>query len=344
MNTTLKLEDFHFDLPPELIASQPVEPRSACRLMDVSAACRGRIFDELPQLLVPGDLLVINDSKVMRARLWGHKATGGAIEILIERVQTDTQALAHVRSSKSPKPGSLLWVGETAIEVVGRQADLFELALVDSDWDSLMANAGHMPLPPYIQRDAVPSDECDYQTVYATHTGSVAAPTAGLHFDAPLFAQLAARGVEIGRLTLHVGAGTFAPIRTSDITAHQMHSERVQVSDTLCEQIRATHAAGRRVIAVGTTCVRALETAAKSGDIAPYAGETDIFIYPGFRFNCVDGLITNFHLPGSSLILLVAAFAGAEVIKSAYQQAIGEGYRFYSYGDAMLLAPADSAR
>ncbi|WP_434984398.1 tRNA preQ1(34) S-adenosylmethionine ribosyltransferase-isomerase QueA [Vreelandella zhaodongensis] len=337
--------DFHFELPDELIARYPSEQRSDCRLLCVdgqSGALEHRRFPDLLELLEPGDLLVFNDTRVIPARLHGHKASGGKVEMLLERPLDSHRGLAHIRSSKSPKPGTeLIFEGDIHAVVEGRREALFELRFLgDTPMIALLEKHGHMPLPPYITRDDELSDRERYQTVYARRDGAVAAPTAGLHFDQPLLDALAAKGINSAFVTLHVGAGTFQPVRVDNILEHHMHSEWIEVSEAACQQVRDTQAAGKRVIAVGTTSVRCLESAclkSSDGQIAPYSGDTDIFIYPGYQWRCVDALITNFHLPESTLLMLVSAFAGYEHMMCAYRTAVDERYAFFSYGDAMLL-------
>ncbi|QPL46809.1 tRNA preQ1(34) S-adenosylmethionine ribosyltransferase-isomerase QueA [Halomonas sp. A40-4] len=337
--------DFHFELPDELIARYPSEQRSDCRLLCVdgqSGALEHRRFPDLLELLEPGDLLVFNDTRVIPARLHGQKASGGKVEMLLERPLDTHRGLAHLRSSKSPKPGTkLVFEGDIHAVVEGRHDALFELRFLgDTPMIALLEKHGHMPLPPYITREDELSDRERYQTVYARRDGAVAAPTAGLHFDQPLLDALAEKGINSAFVTLHVGAGTFQPVRVDNILEHHMHSEWIDVSEDTCQQVRATQAAGKRVIAVGTTSVRCLESAClKSPDnqIAPFSGDTDIFIYPGYEWRCVDALITNFHLPESTLLMLVSAFAGYDNIMHAYQAAVDERYAFFSYGDAMLL-------
>lgn len=337
--------DFHYELPDELIARYPSAQRSDCRLLCVNAAnseLAHRRFTDLVELLEPGDLLVFNDTRVIPARLHGHKASGGKVEMLLERPLDAQRGLAHVRSSKSPRPGTeLIFEGDVRAVVEGRQEALFELRFLgQTPLIELLERHGHMPLPPYIDRADELADRERYQTVYARRDGAVAAPTAGLHFDTPLLERLAAKGVEHTFVTLHVGAGTFQPVRADDIREHKMHSEWIEVSDAACDKVRSAQAAGRRVIAVGTTSVRCLETACNKsthGQIAPYHGETDIFIYPGYEWRCVDALITNFHLPESTLLMLVASFVGYETIMAAYREAVAERYAFFSYGDAMFL-------
>ncbi len=337
--------DFHFELPDELIARYPSEQRSDCRLLCVdgqSGALAHRRFPDLLDLLEPGDLLVFNDTRVIPARLHGHKASGGKVEMLLERPLDSHRGLAHIRSSKSPKPGTeLIFEGDIHAVVEGRRDALFELRFLgDTPMIALLEKHGHMPLPPYITREDELSDRERYQTVYARRDGAVAAPTAGLHFDQPLLDALAKKGINSAFVTLHVGAGTFQPVRVDNILEHHMHSEWIEVTDSTCQQIRETQAAGKRVIAVGTTSVRCLESAcmkSSDGQIAPFSGDTDIFIYPGYEWRCVDALITNFHLPESTLLMLVSAFAGYEHIMQAYRTAVEERYAFFSYGDAMLL-------
>ncbi|MGR4066810.1 tRNA preQ1(34) S-adenosylmethionine ribosyltransferase-isomerase QueA [Billgrantia sp. C5P2] len=337
--------DFHYELPEELIARYPSERRSDCRLLCVngeSGELAHRRFTDLVELLEPGDLLVFNDTRVIPARLHGHKASGGKVEMLLERPLDAHRGLAHIRSSKSPKPGTeLIFEGDIRAVVEGRREALFELRFLgETPLIELLERHGHMPLPPYIDRADELADRDRYQTVYARRDGAVAAPTAGLHFDEPLLERLAAKGVESAFVTLHVGAGTFQPVRADDIREHQMHSEWIEVNEAACDKVRAAKAAGRRVIAVGTTSVRCLESACASsadGEIAPFSGETDIFIYPGYAWRCVDALITNFHLPESTLLMLVSSFAGYEATMAAYREAVAERYAFFSYGDAMFL-------
>ncbi|HSP30925.1 MAG TPA: tRNA preQ1(34) S-adenosylmethionine ribosyltransferase-isomerase QueA [Halomonas sp.] len=337
--------DFHYELPDELIARYPSEQRSDCRLLCVdgqSGALEHRRFPDLLELLEPGDLLVFNDTRVIPARLHGHKASGGKVEMLLERPLDAYRGLAHIRSSKSPKPGTeLIFEGDVHAIVEGRRDALFELRFLgDTPMIALLEKHGHMPLPPYITREDELSDRERYQTVYARRDGAVAAPTAGLHFDQPLLDALADKGINRAFVTLHVGAGTFQPVRVDNILEHHMHSEWIEVTEETCQQVRDTLAAGKRVVAVGTTSVRCLESAcmkSSDGQIAPYSGDTDIFIYPGYQWRCVDALITNFHLPESTLLMLVSSFSGYDTIMHAYQQAVAERYAFFSYGDAMLL-------
>jgi S-adenosylmethionine:tRNA ribosyltransferase-isomerase len=336
------ISDFDYELPDELIAQFPAAARRDSRLLAVTAELENRRFAELPTLLRPDDLLVFNDTRVIKARLQATKETGGRAEILIERVTGVRSALAHVRASKSPKPGGcLLLAGEAEAAVSGREGELFELQF-STDLMPFLDEFGEVPLPPYLQRPAGDADNDRYQTIYAREPGAVAAPTAGLHFDDAMLEETRAMGVRHGWVTLHVGAGTFQSLREEQIEANRLHSERVEVSESCADAVRETRAAGGRVVAVGTTSVRALEAAAASGEIRPFAGETDLFILPGYRFRAIDAMITNFHLPQSSLLMLVAAFAGKERILSAYRHAVSENYRFFSYGDAMFLTPEDS--
>ncbi len=345
----MHLSDFDYELPESLIAQYPEVERSRSRLLallDGEPQAKDMQFRELPSLLRAGDLLVFNNTRVMPARLFGRKQTGGRVELLIERVISERQALAHLRSSKSPKPGGLLLVGgsERKVVVEGRRDALFELRLEQGDFHELMAEEGHMPLPPYIQRDDSVFDQERYQTVYALRPGAVAAPTAGLHFDQNMLDRLSALGVEQAQLTLHVGAGTFQPVRCENLDDHVMHNEWVEVDEEVCRKVEQARAAGGRVVAVGTTSVRSLEAASASGELRPYRGETRLFIRPGYRFRSVDALITNFHLPKSTLLMLVAAFAGHERVMRAYRHAVEQRYRFFSYGDAMFLTPSRQAK
>ena len=343
----LTLDDFDFHLPPELIAQHPAGERTASRLLHVGANTRiDRQFAELPQLIEPGDLLVFNDTRVIKARLLGQKESGGQIEVMIERIADRTHAIAQIRASTSPKPGSRITLENAfTLTVTGRtgeQSEFFALELIgggdpDVGLFELTERHGRLPLQPYITHAAEDTDETRYQTVYARHTGAVAAPTAGLHFDETMLAQLKERGAELAWLTLHVGAGTFQPVRVQQVAEHRMHSERFEIPATTVEAIARTRARGGRVIAVGTTSLRALEAAAQQGELRAGPAETDIFITPGYRFRVVDRLITNFHLPKSTLLMLVSAFAGFDTIRAAYRHAIEERYRFFSYGDAMLL-------
>jgi S-adenosylmethionine:tRNA ribosyltransferase-isomerase len=343
----LKKSDFHYDLPVGLIAQQPLPERSASRLLVADAPHRAladRSFHELPELLRSGDLLVFNDTRVLPARLFGRKPSGGAVEIMLERITGTHTATAMLGVSKKPREGSLIELdGGPPVRVLGRDGQFFELRFECSEpLEKVLLRIGHMPLPPYIARPDDASDAERYQTVYARRSGAVAAPTAGLHFDAALLDALRARGVDSGYITLHVGAGTFQPVRAEKVEDHEMHREWLNVGAELVEKIHHTRARGGRVIAVGTTVVRALETARGAhGEVEPFAGETRIFIFPGYRIASVDGLITNFHLPESTLLMLVSAFAGREFVLSAYRHAVDKRYRFYSYGDAMLVFPKD---
>ncbi|MDH5472958.1 MAG: tRNA preQ1(34) S-adenosylmethionine ribosyltransferase-isomerase QueA [Gammaproteobacteria bacterium] len=336
----MQTRDFDYYLPDNLIAQYPLAERTASRLLHVSGnKFFDRIFSDVIDLLNPGDLLVFNNTKVIPARLHGHKSTGGKVEVLIERLLDNHCVLAHIRSSKSPKPGTILLLeSELRAEMTGRQGELFELKfLSDTNVIDLLETHGHMPLPPYIDRADEHSDQQRYQTVYAKHPGAVAAPTAGLHFDEALLHTIKAKGINFGYVTLHVGAGTFQPVRCERIEDHHMHAEYIDVDNNIVEQISETRQQGGRVIAVGTTAVRSLESAARSGQLSAYKGDTSIFIYPGYKFNVVDALITNFHLPQSTLLMLVSAFAGYDSIMAAYQHAVQSQYRFFSYGDAMFI-------
>ncbi|CUS48289.1 MAG: S-adenosylmethionine:tRNA ribosyltransferase-isomerase QueA [Idiomarinaceae bacterium HL-53] len=341
----MKRQDFTFELPDELIARYPQPDRTSSRLLHLdgpTGAVSHYQFKNLLDLVAPGDLMVFNDTRVIPARLMGEKVSGGKVEILIERVLDEHRALAHVRSNRSPKPGArLLMENAIDVEVVGRDDALFELKFDPSktllEW---LEAYGHMPLPPYIDRPDEATDKERYQTVYGTKPGAVAAPTAGLHFDDALLAALRDKGVEIAHVTLHVGAGTFQPVRVDNIHEHKMHSEYAEVPDSVVIAVKAAKARGGRVIAVGTTSVRSLESAAwksPTGEIEPLSGETDIFIFPGYEFKVVDAMITNFHLPESTLIMLVSAFAGQKAVLSAYREAVQAQYRFFSYGDAMFV-------
>lgn len=339
----MRRDEFHYELPPELIAQHPSQVRGDDRLLCLKGdgQLEDRRFADLPGLLNAGDLLVFNDTKVIPARLFGQKPTGGQVEIMLERVLNEQRFLAQLRVSKPPKPGSRLLVnGGFDFEVIEKQEDMFVLGFEGrGSLMDLFEKYGHMPLPPYIERSDEASDRERYQTIYASRSGAVAAPTAGLHFTNELLDELKAKGVQKAFVTLHVGAGTFQPVRVEEIEDHRMHSEFIDVPTEVCEQVNETRARGKRVIAVGTTAVRCLETAGTSGKLRPYCGETDIFIYPGYRFRQVDALLTNFHLPESTLLMLVCAFAGTEPVLAAYRHAIAEKYQFYSYGDAMLLTP-----
>jgi len=336
----LSIDDFDYELPSELIAQHPSEMRSGSRLLCVGASLADRRFLELPQLLAPGDLLVFNDTKVIKARLFGHKETGGHIEVLIERVLSAHEALAQLHAGRAAKPGSTLRLaGGLDVRVLGRAGEFYHLRFPEGAAVSeLLERHGSVPLPPYISHAPEAEDERRYQTVYARAQGAVAAPTAGLHFDEPLLAALRGRGIDVAYVTLHVGAGTFQPVRVKTLAEHRMHGERYEIPAETVAAIDEAKKRGGKVIAVGTTTVRCLETSAAAHGI-PVAGpaETDLFITPGFDFRVVDRLITNFHLPKSTLLVLVSAFAGIEPVRRAYQHAIEERYRFFSYGDAMLL-------
>ncbi|HEY5790334.1 MAG TPA: tRNA preQ1(34) S-adenosylmethionine ribosyltransferase-isomerase QueA [Gammaproteobacteria bacterium] len=334
--------DFHYDLPAELIAQRPLPRRGASRLLVLdgpSGALADRAFADLEAWLRPGDLLVLNDTRVLPARVYGHKASGGRVELLVERLLDGTRLLGHLRASKSPRAGTrLLFDGGLEARVAARHDGLFELEFAPgSDLPAWLERAGHVPLPPYIARDDETADRERYQTVFARHPGAVAAPTAGLHFDAELLERLQGAGVELAWVTLHVGAGTFQPVRAERLQEHRMHREWVEVTAATCAAVAATRARGGRVVAVGTTAVRSLESAAAGGTLAPLRGDTDLFITPGYRFRCVDALLTNFHLPESTLLMLVCAFAGYRQVLAAYRHAVAARYRFFSYGDAMLL-------
>ena len=345
---SMQRRDFYFDLPDELIARYPAQQRDGSRLLVLQGDGRleHRQFPDLLDYLREGDLLVFNDTRVIPARLFGAKESGGRIEILIERLIDEHHALAHIRASKSPKAGSRLFlagdaespVGSDVVDVLGRQGALFELRF-DAPLLEQLNTYGHMPLPPYIDRADEAEDQQRYQTVYAKRDGAVAAPTAGLHFTEDFLAACKAKGVEQAFVTLHVGAGTFQPVRADDIRDHEMHAEYIEVSQAVADQVKATRDRGGRVIAVGTTSVRSLESASQHGEIAAFSGDSRIFIYPGYRFKSVDALFTNFHLPESTLIMLVSALAGQESVMAAYREAVTQRYRFFSYGDAMLVFP-----
>jgi S-adenosylmethionine:tRNA ribosyltransferase-isomerase len=338
----MKRTDFHYELPAELIAQLPLEQRSASRLL-CFGRCSGQLddreFSDLPSLLNPGDLLVFNNTEVIPARLYGNKASGGRVEILVERLLSQHECLAQVRASKSPKPGGTLILEDgSRLQVLGREDSFFHLQAIDGDLMGLLQGLGHMPLPPYITREDTQTDWDRYQTVYAETPGAVAAPTAGLHFDQVLLNQLKEAGIHSTTVTLHVGAGTFQPVRVDNIEDHHMHAEWLEVPQSACEAIAAARACGGRVVAVGTTAVRSLETAAQGGSLKPFSGDSRIFIYPPYQFRVVDAMITNFHLPESTLLMLVSAFAGRESTMAAYRHAVEQRYRFFSYGDAMLIA------
>jgi S-adenosylmethionine:tRNA ribosyltransferase-isomerase len=351
----MQRDDFSYHLPEELIAQRPLADRAASRLLcldGASGTIAHRQFRDLPSLLQPEDLLVFNNTRVLPARLWGRKGTGGRVEVLVERLRGDDEALVHLRASKPSAAGTVIRLaadrdaepGPERLEVLGREDDLYRVAAPGKPVTQLLAELGHMPLPPYIERSDDAADRERYQTVYASRDGSVAAPTAGLHFDQALFAALDERGIARTEVTLHVGAGTFQPVRAEAIEDHVMHAEYLEVGEGACAAIAAARARGGRVVAVGTTAVRSLETAAADGELAPYRGDTRLFIYPGYRFRCVDAMVTNFHLPESTLLMLVSAFAGREAVLAAYEAAVAERYRFFSYGDAMFLTPRAGAR
>ncbi|HHH44417.1 MAG TPA: tRNA preQ1(34) S-adenosylmethionine ribosyltransferase-isomerase QueA [Gammaproteobacteria bacterium] len=338
----MRASDFDYSLPERLIANRPAQPRSSSRLLElaIDGAIRDRHMTDFPDLLGEDDLLVLNNTRVIPARLFGAKASGGKVEVLVERVLNEHRVLAHVRASKSPRAGTELLLGEARlpVSVLGRNEDLFELSFAgDTPVLELLERHGHVPLPPYIDRPDNRSDREDYQTLYAERPGAVAAPTAGLHFDEALLARLDSRKLHMAFVTLHVGAGTFQPVRADELDKHVMHAEFVQVGEAVCEAVAATRARGGRVVAVGTTVVRSLEAAAAQGELQPFTGDTRLFITPGYRFRVVDALLTNFHLPRSTLLMLVCAFAGYDAVMSAYRHAIEQEYRFFSYGDAMFL-------
>ena len=345
------VSDYHFDLPDSLIANYPTPDRTASRLLHLdgpSGDVVHRQFPDVLDLVQPGDLMVFNNTRVIPARVFGQKESGGKIEILVERVIGTNEALAHVRASKSPKEGSKLFLGQDKNEqievtMLGRSGALFHLSFAEPVLE-VLSRVGHMPLPPYIERPDEESDQERYQTVYNKKPGAVAAPTAGLHFDGALLEKLKAKGVETAFVTLHVGAGTFQPMKVDNVKDHIMHAEYVEVEQEVVDQVKATKARGGRVIAVGTTSVRSLESASQSGEIASMQGDTSIFIYPGYEFKTVDALVTNFHLPESTLIMLISAFAGYDHVMSAYQIAVEEKYRFFSYGDAMFITRNTQAK
>ena len=342
----MRVAEFDFDLPESLIAQVPLAERGASRLlcMDrVSGTCVERTFGDLTQLLRPGDCVVLNDTRVIKARLFALKSTGGRVEVLLERIESEAVALAWLRASKPVKTASRFRVGEVDIEVMGVETvyqppSLYRLRF-SSPVAQVLETYGHVPLPPYIRRADDRQDEERYQTVYAKVGGAVAAPTAGLHFDEELLEQLRLMGVETVFVTLHVGAGTFQPVRTEQVEKHRLHSEYASIGSAACESVRACKHRGGRVVAVGTTCVRSLESAARTGELRAFSGDTELFIYPGYQCQVVDAIVTNFHLPRSSLLMLVCAFAGTGNVLAAYRRAVRDGFRFYSYGDAMFLAP-----
>ena len=342
----MRTQDFDFFLPDALIAQHPAKARNASRLLHLggsSTRLEDKLFIDLPNFLSAGDLLVFNDTRVIKARLFGHKATGGNVELLVERVLDAHNVLAHIRASRAPKAGARLKLADVIdVEVISRDDDLFHVKFLGGvPVLDLLEQFGALPLPPYITHAAEAEDDERYQTVYAKHAGAVAAPTAGLHFDEAMLSTLKSNGVNIAYVTLHVGAGTFQPVRVDNIEDHKMHSEIYHISAETVALIEATKSQGGKIVAVGTTSLRALESAAQHGKLKSGQGETDIFITPGFQFKIVDKLLTNFHLPKSTLLMLVSAFAGFEPIKNAYAHAVTQQYRFFSYGDAMLLEKAD---
>lgn len=340
----MEINQFDYTLPAELIAQYPLAGRADSRLLYFNSEtrqCQQQLFSSLDTLLDPGDMVVVNDTKVLPARIQAVKPSGGKVEIMLERLLGETKALVQLRSNKTVKPGQMLLVADISATVVDRQDRFFIIEFpAGCDVVALFNRYGAMPLPPYVKRAAVSDDQQRYQTVFAEKTGAVAAPTAGLHFDQSLIKRIKAKGVDWQTITLHVGAGTFLPVQTDSLDDHTMHAERVTVSAELCDAIRATKAGGGKIVAIGTTVVRALETASRSGDIAPFDGETTLFIKPGFEFHTVDRLVTNFHLPKSTLLVLVSAFAGYDRVMTMYQYAITQRFRFFSYGDAMLLERA----
>jgi len=335
--------EFHYELPDELIARHPPEQRSAGRLLHVDGArCSyaDRRIADLPELLQPRDLLVVNDTRVIPARLWARKATGGRVEMLLERSSAASRARVQLRASKAVRPGAELTLADgSVIEVVAQVDDFWEIDF-RADPLAVFERLGEVPLPPYLDRQPEAADRERYQTIYARERGAVAAPTAGLHFDTDLLERCRERGAQIASVTLHVGAGTFQPVRVDDLAHHRMHAEQVRVDSTLCSAVTAARRDGGRIVAVGTTVVRALESAAQAGALQPFAGDTRLFIVPGYRFRVVDALLTNFHLPESTLLMLVVAFAGRELVFDAYRHAVDARYRFFSYGDAMFIEPA----
>ncbi len=333
----MRRADFHYDLPAELIAQEPPVERGSSRLLVVDDGLRDRRFGDLIEYLNAGDLVVFNDTRVIPARVFARKQTGGRVELLLERLLGGRRALVQARASKGLNAGAELTLDDgRALQVIERRETFFEVEFPD-DALAYLESAGQVPLPPYIERAPTSADRERYQTIFARSPGAVAAPTAGLHFDRPLLDRLAGEGVNLGWLTLHVGAGTFQPVRVDDLKTHRMHPERVTVSEDLCTQIAATRSRGGRVAAIGTTVVRALESAAAGGALIPFDGDTRLFITPGYEFRVVDALLTNFHLPESTLLMLVAAFGGYDAVMAAYRHAVTARYRFFSYGDAMLL-------
>ncbi len=337
----MQRSDFYYGLPEELIAQQPLADRTASRLLcldRLSGSLCDHNFSDLPRLLSPGDLLVLNDTRVIPARLYGLKDSGGRVEILIERMLDDARALVQLKAGKSPKPGSTIRFGNDKSARVENRAGCFYVLRFSVPANEILDQFGHVPLPPYIRRADEPSDRERYQTVYARVPGAVAAPTAGLHFDGNLLDRLARHGIGSAFVTLHVGAGTFQPVRCEDVRAHRLHGEYAEVGLATCDAIAETRSRGGRIIAVGTTAVRSIESAARIGKLVPFKGETNLYILPGFEFRVVDAMITNFHLPESTLLMLVSAFAGRQRILAAYKHAVEGGYRFFSYGDAMLIS------
>jgi S-adenosylmethionine:tRNA ribosyltransferase-isomerase len=338
----MQLSDFNFELSQELIARYPLSERSASRLLCLNRKT-GEVlhkqFKDLPDFLDKHDLVVFNDTRVLQARLFGQKASGGKVEVLIERILNEHEALAQIKASKSPKPKTtLFFTSDISATVLGREGEWYRLRFeTASSVNHILEEIGHLPLPPYLQRPAELIDDDRYQTVFADREGAVAAPTAGLHFDLPLLRRMTEKSIQNAFITLHVGAGTFQPVRTENIVEHRLHGEYCEVPKTVCAQIATCREKKGRVMAVGTTSVRSLESATQTGKLEPYYGDTDLFIYPGYQFRCVDILLTNFHLPKSTLLMLVCAFGGYEAVMSAYRQAVHEKYRFFSYGDAMLV-------
>lgn len=339
----MRTQDFDFYLPDQLIAQHPSKTRTASRLLRLdgsSGEMQDDQFDNLLNHLNPNDLLVLNNTKVIKARLYGQKATGGAVEVMVERIMVDNQALVYIKASRAPKTDARIHItDDIAVKVLGREDNLFHVVFeAQQDVLTILETHGHLPLPPYIKHAADESDESRYQTVFAKHAGAVAAPTAGLHFTDAMLEKIKAKGVGVTYITLHVGAGTFQPVKVDNIHEHKMHSERYEINEETVAAIKETQANQGKVIAVGTTVLRTLESAAQAGSLVAQQNETDIFIYPGFAFKVVDTLITNFHLPKSTLLMLVSAFGGTEHIKAAYAHAVEQEYRFFSYGDAMMIS------
>lgn len=338
----MKTDDFDYILPEELIASYPLDSRDESRLLKLdkeTGDIKDYIFRDFIDFITPNDLLIFNDSKVMLARLYGKKITGAKLEFLIEKIKTPKVFVAHIKSNRSPALGSQIYIEDTLAKVLNKNDGMYLLEIIDDkDIYTLMLEFGHIPLPPYMKRDDEEFDNERYQTIYAKDLGSVAAPTAGLHFSTKLMQKIKNKGIDTAYITLHVGSGTFKPVQVDDVNSHKMHAEVISISKQVCDKIYQTKKRGGRVIAIGTTSVRSLETAAIDGEIKPYQGETDIFLYPGKKFNVVDAMITNFHLPKSTLIMLVSAFTNKENIMKAYNHAIKNNYRFFSYGDAMFIS------